>query len=382
MSQIRHIGIEGFRRLNDVEIEMRPMMVLIGANGVGKTSFMDALSMLAASAKGALNQSLNQVGGIGSVITRNRLSDMALRAEMEVPQYEPLQYSLQVAIQGQGYSISQETLTQSRAGYDVPFKHIDSQHGVIRYFDPAISGLARPDWEHDAVESALSQVPRMFHQPEEFRRTLSSMTQYHVLDVSHRAPVKLPQQLRLATFPGENGEDLAPFLYNLRESHDGKYEAIEDSLRAAFPGFESLGFPIVSSGMVSMTWKEKAFRNPFSMNELSEGTLRFLWLVSLLQSPSLSTITMIDEPEVSLHPELLALLADLMREASGRSQIIVATHSDRFIRFLEPREVVVMDVGENGEASMNWGDALDLDEWLAEYTLDEVWKMGVMGGRA
>ena len=208
------------------------------------------------------------------------------------------------------------------------------------------------------------------------------MTQYHVLDVSQRAPVKLPQQLRLATLPGENGEDLAPFLYNLRESHDGKYEAIEDSLRAAFPGFESLGFPIVSSGMVSMTWKEKAFRNPFSMNELSEGTLRFLWLVSLLQSPSLSTITMIDEPEVSLHPELLALLADLMREASGRTQIIVATHSDRFIRFLEPREVVVMDVGENGEASMNWGDALDLDEWLAEYTLDEVWKMGVMGGRA
>ena len=166
MSQIRHIGIEGFRRLNDVDIEMRPMMVLIGANGVGKTSFMDVLSMLAASAKGALNQSLNQVGGIGSVITRNRLSDMALRAEMEVPQYEPLQYSLQVAIQGQGYSISQEMLTQSRAGYDVPFKHIDSQHGVIRYFDPAISGLARPDWEHDAVESALSQVPRMFHQPE------------------------------------------------------------------------------------------------------------------------------------------------------------------------------------------------------------------------
>ena len=90
-----------------------------------------------------------------------------------------------------------------------------------------------------------------------------------------------------------------------------------------------------------------------------------------------STITMIDEPEVSLHPELLALLADLMREASGRTQLIIGTHSDRLIRFLEPREVVAMDMDEDGAASMVWGDTLDLDGWLAEYSLDEVWQMGV-----
>ena len=165
----------------------------------------------------------------------------------------------------------------------------------------------------------------------------------------------MPQQLRPAALPGENGEDLAPFLYNLRESSNAKYEAIEDSLKAAFPGFESLSFPIVAAGMISMTWKEKAFRNPIYMHQLSEGTLRFLWLISLLQSPGLSTVTMIDEPEVSLHPELLALLADLMREASRRTQVIVATHSDRLIRFLDPKEVVVMDACEDGGASMTWG---------------------------
>ena len=91
---------------------------------------------------------------------------------------------------------------------------------------------------------------------------------------------------------------------------------------------------------------------------------------------------MIDEPEVSLHPELLALLADLMREASRRTQIIVATHSDRLIRFLDPKEVVVMDISEDDGASMTWADALDIDRWLAEYSLDEVWQMGAMGGRA
>lgn len=91
---------------------------------------------------------------------------------------------------------------------------------------------------------------------------------------------------------------------------------------------------------------------------------------------------MIDEPEVSLHPELLSLLADLMREAAKRTQIIVATHSDRLIRFLEPREVVVMDIGEDGCALVQWADSIDLDEWLKEYSLDEVWMMGRMGGRA
>ena len=382
MPRIGRIRMEGFRRLNDIDIEMRPMMVLIGANGAGKTSFMDALSLLAASARGAMNARLNEMGGASEVITRGRLSDIALHATMDVPNDEPLEYCLRVTPQAQGYAISQETLYQAREGYEEPFKHIESSYGDIRFYDPEKRGLVRPSWEHEPPESALSQVPKMFQQPEDLRRTLSSLTQYHVLDVGPRAPVKMPQQLRPATLPGENGEDLAPFLYNLRETDYEKYEAVEDSVKAAFPSFESLNFPIAAAGMVSMTWRERAFNKPIYTHQLSEGTLRFLWLVALLQSPSLSDVTMIDEPEVSLHPELLALLADLMREASGRTHIVVATHSDRLIRFLEPREVAVMDIGEDGWASMTWGDALDLDGWLAEYSLDEVWQMGAMGGRA
>jgi predicted ATPase len=153
-------------------------------------------------------------------------------------------------------------------------------------------------------------------------------------------------------------------------------------LQTAFPSFESLNFPPVAAGMLSITWKDKNFGKPLYMNELSEGTLRFLWLASLLQSPALSTITMIDEPEVSLHPELLSLLAELMREAARRTQLIVATHSDRFIRFLRPEEVVVMDIGDDGGATATWADSMDLETWLAEYSLDEVWRMGRMGGRA
>lgn len=382
MPRIERIGIKGFRRLEDVNIEMHQMMALIGANGVGKTSFMDALSILADSAKGSMNRRINDMGGASEVITRGRSEDIALYADMGIPNYEPLKYCLCVTPQGQGYAISTETLIQSRTGYEEPFKHIESNFGDIHYYDTDKRGLVRPTWEHDTLESFLSQVPKMFQEPEEFRRTISSMTRYSPIDVGQRSPVKMPQQLRPASFPGPNGEDLGPFLYNLRESDRTKYEAIEDALRVAFPGFESLSFPIVAAGMIAPTWKDRAYRNPFYMHQLSEGTLRFLWLVALLQSTSLTTITMIDEPELSLHPEMLPLLAGLMREASQRTQIIIATHSDRLVRFLDPGEVAVMDMGEDGRTTITWADQLDLDGWLAEYSLDEVWQMGAMGGRA
>jgi predicted ATPase len=85
---------------------------------------------------------------------------------------------------------------------------------------------------------------------------------------------------------------------------------------------------------------------------------------------------------VSLHPELLSLLADQLREASQRTQLIVATHSDTLIRFLEPAEVVLLDATEDGMTSLTRADELDLGEWLKEYSLDELWRNGRIGARA
>ena len=221
----------------------------------------------------------------------------------------------------------------------------------------------------------------MFQDPEDFRRRLASSTHYHVLDVGHRAPVRLPQQMRDAQLPGRDGEDLGSCLYTIRETDPDRFDTIEATLRAGFPAFERLNFPPVAAGTLAMTWKDKTNKTPFYMHQLSEGTLRFLWLVTLLQSPGLTAITMIDEPEVSLHPELLALLAELLREASQRTQLIVATHADRLVRFLKPSEVVAIDVSEEGFAQATRAEDLDLDKWLNEYTLDEVWQMGRMGAR-
>ncbi|MCF8089951.1 MAG: AAA family ATPase [Desulfotignum sp.] len=382
MYKINQIKISGFRRLLNVDLPVRPFMVLIGANGVGKTSFLDALSLLSASASGNLNNILSAFGGITSLLTRGKSDDLAFLVDMTVPGHEPLEYELRLSPKGTGYAISKERLSQRRQGFSDPFLHIDSSDGDIRYYDTQDNRLVRPDWEHNTLETSLSQVPKMFRQPEELRRILATATQYHVLDVGPRAPVKMPQPMKPASLPGPDGEDLAPYLYSLREGDRDRFDTIMDTLKTAFPDFEELNFPPVAAGMLAMTWKDEKFTKPIYMNEMSEGMLRFLWLVSLLQSPNLSTVTMIDEPEVSLHPELLSLLADLMREAAKRTQLIVATHSDRLIRFLNPEEVVVMEMNDDGGASAIWADSMDLDQWLAEYTLDEVWRMGRMGGRS
>ena len=387
MHKVKRLKVGGFRRLRDVDIEMRPLMVMIGANGVGKTSLMDAISLFAASAAGALNKTLGDMGGVADVLTRGYAGDIAFMVETGGKGFDPLNYSLHIKPAGYRYSISQEILAFAQNNQPALFtKVIDAQYENVQYFDALSNKLVRPDWELNPLESALSQLanqfPKMFLSPVEYRRVLASVTKYHVLDAGRRAPVKLPQQMKPADLPGENGEDLVTFLYYLRETNHDRYETIEDTLKAAFPGFEMLNFPPVAAGTLGMTWKDKNFKDPLYMHQLSEGTLRFLWLIALLQSPGLSTITMIDEPEVSLHPELLNILAETMREASRRTQIIVATNSARLIKSLEPNEVVAMDINDEGFTEANWADTFDLEEWMKDYRLDELWSMGQIGGRS
>ena len=389
MSSFEKIRVQGFRRLYDVDLKLKPLNVVIGANGSGKTSLLDVFSLLAASASGRLKETLSDLSGIDANLTNllaakgEKARFMAFDLTMGVPGHNPIEYRIALSPVGVGYQISDETLTQKR-DKPQPFKHIQAHHGDVRYFEQhnTKKGLVRPNWDYNLTESALSQVPKMFHEPEDFRKRLASSTHYHVLDVSSRAPIRLPQQMRDARLPGHDGEDLVSCLYTLRETDRDRFETIEATLRAGFPGFEQLNFPPVAAGTLAMTWKDKTSKNPFYMHQLSEGTLRFLWLATLLQSPGLTAVTMIDEPEVSLHPELLSLLADLLREASQRTQLVVATHADRLIRFLEPSEVVTIDVNEGGAAQATRADELDLGRWLEDYTLDEVWRMGRMGARS
>ena len=379
------LTVKGFRRIFDLDIPLKPLTVMIGANGVGKTSILDIVDLLAVSANGGLNKRINDLSGIGAILTIDKSKELSLGLDMPISGYEPLKYEVTLEMRANSFSIAVEQLSQTRAHeHDGrgPFCHINSHYDDIKYFDIEKHKFFHPTWDHNPFETSLSQVPKMYKEPEDFRRRLASSTFYHVLNVDPRAPVRLPQPMRPAELPGKNGEDIVSCLFSLREINKDRFETVEDTLKAAFPGFERLDFPPVAAGTLAMTWKDKNYSSPIYMHQLSEGILRFLWLVTLLQSPGLTAVTLLDEPEVSLHPELLSQLADLFREASNRSQIIIATHSDRLVKFLKPEEVLVMDLIEDGTTSAQWADTLDLQKWLDEYTLDELWRMGRMGGRA
>ena len=385
MSIFNSLQVKGLRRLRDTSLKLKPLNVLVGANSSGKSTLLDAMCILSVGAAGQMHDQISQLGGYASLQTNLSAckgQNIRFVLDQNTDTDQPLKYVLEMAPKGVDYSIAEEILGQNR-GRPTPFIHISAHQGDTKYFDLSVENrLVRPTWDINPFESALSQVPKMFKEPEDFRKKLSSSTYYRVLDVSSNAPVRLPQAMRSASLPGQDGENLISCLYNIRETDPDRFALIEDCLRAGFKNFERLNFPAVAAGVLALTWKDRTSSSPFYLHQLSDGTLRFLWLATLLNSPGLTAVTMIDEPEVSLHPELMSVLADLLREASQHSQIIVATHSDRLVRHLMPDELIATELAEDGAAQFQWGDEFDIEHWLKDFTLDQLWSMGRLGARA
>ncbi|MBX3180499.1 MAG: AAA family ATPase [Candidatus Hydrogenedentes bacterium] len=384
MSQLTQLEILNYKRIRALSLEMRPLMILIGANGVGKTSLMEALELLSRSAQGKLADTLNEFGGPDSVVTRvEPKGEIAFGIQSAMPDNAKWRYDL--AIQpgrGGGYAIAREELSHCDGKSGVVTPHIQARFDDIHYLNAEMDAMIQPNWTSGTHETSLAQVPRQFRMADEFRDYLASSLRYHTLDIGTRAPIRIPQKLRPAPLPGANGEDLVSYLHFLREEYPHNYESFLDTLHVAFKSFDSLGYPSVAAGMFVLTWRDSTLSAPLYQGELSEGLLRFIWLVALLHSPYLPNITMIDEPEVSIHPDVLNLLVDLFREAAQRTQLVVATHSDRLLRYLSPTEIVAMDLGEDGFAEAVWADSLDVNIWLEKHGLDEIWRMGQLGARA
>jgi predicted ATPase len=297
MNYFDRIHVQGFRRLVDLDLELRPLNVIIGANGSGKTSLLDVFSLLAASASGGLSAKLSELGGITATLSFGRARQMSFELSTTNPQSAPVTYGLTMGSRGVSYEILSEKL------FHDDFSFIESRNGNVTYRESFGGTVIQPTWDYNALETALSQVPKTFPSLERVRSSLAAFVYYHALDVGPRASVRSPQLLRPSTLPGKDGEDLVSCLYYLREVFRDRFEAIEDTLRTAFPGFVRLDFPPVAAGTLAMTWKDSNFAQPFYMHQLSEGMLRFLWLATLLQSPGLTAVTLLDEPEVSLGPD-------------------------------------------------------------------------------
>ena len=369
--------IAGYRSLVDVDFEVRPLTVLIGPNGSGKTSLLDTFTLLRSGAQGELSQALTQRGGTNATLPRIEPKPSKTQFEFDFqdsPDGARLVYAVQLGATAVAHEVLDETIKRRSPEGDEFARHIsnsrDDQEGELAGWK--IKGMKR---EELALAEGGSGDLRAI------RTTLLRITSYAPLPIEARASVRLPQTLTPARIPSASGDSLFSALYNLREHQRESYERILDAVRLTFPGFQRLEFPIVGAGQVNLAWHQEDLAGPLYSNELSDGTLRFLWLTTILLTPEPPPIVLIDEPESSLHPQMLRVLAELMQDAALRTTVIVATHATELIRWLKPEQVLVLDK-EDGRTRATWADEMDLDAWLREYTLSDLWLMGNLGGRS
>ncbi|MGO8670545.1 MAG: AAA family ATPase [Capsulimonadaceae bacterium] len=182
-------------------------------------------------------------------------------------------------------------------------------------------------------------------------------------------------------FLKEDAANLAPFLMRLQNKASRHYGLIVDTLRQILPFFNDFELN-PNENTLLLQWREKGSDMVFGAHQASDGMLRTMALISLLLQPSteLPSVLILDEPELGLHPFAISTIAGLLKAASLTSQVIVATQSATFIDYCEPNDIVVVD--RKGTVSeFKRLSSVDLEEWLQDYSLSELWEKNVIGGR-
>ncbi len=211
---------------------------------------------------------------------------------------------------------------------------------------------------------------------------LASYRVYHFHDTGSSALVKQTGDVGDNRFLQTDARNLAAFLYWMKLKHPGKLQMIEDVIRQIAPFFDRFELEPSRNNedKIRLEWREQGSESYFNAHQLSDGTLRFICLVTLLLQPDLPRMVLLDEPELGLHPAAVVLLAELLRQASEHTQLLVSTQSVTLVNQLDPEQVLVAD-RVDGATVFKRLKAEDLSEWAGAYGLGELWEKNVLGGR-
>ncbi|WP_408734179.1 AAA family ATPase [Paraburkholderia bannensis] len=366
MPAISKLTIAGYKSIRELrEFELRDLNVLIGANGSGKSNFIGFFRMLAEMYGQRLQLHVAKQGGPDVLLHYGRRTTSHVSARLE--------FSGEI---GDYFFLLESTLEN---------RLIFAQEGV------QLAGAQRlPFVDNGALESALPSLRENvesrgseFLDLAEKLPPIDRIRVYHFHDTSDTAKVKqvcaTNDNLRLKS----DASNLAPFLRMLREQHEGHYQAIVDSIRLVAPFFDNFVYREDNPANVELEWLEQGDPDtPFKAHVLSDGTLRFICLATLLLQPVelMPPIILLDEPELGLHPFAINVLADLLKLAAEQTQLIVATQSVPLLSCLEPEDVIVVDRKDNASTFRRLSEA-ELGTWLDDYSLGELWEMNVLGGR-
>jgi len=375
---LKSIHIQNFKSIQQLDIQLEPLNILIGPNGAGKSNFISLFKFFEPLFTQRLKEYIFNLGGINSLLFNEFPNSRFFSAAFEVQASEDytITYEFGIVSNGEQYSVEAENLNR---------KHRNGHYAPLRM---RVNLTLNPDeaiiskWKHisvpgDRTIESADLILKYFGRPSVF----------HFHDTSDNAPVKLPQDMEDVYFLKNEAENLAPFLMHLREKHYATYYQIVESVRLVYPQFHDfeLEESPFAKGKVVLRWRESTSGQIFHARQISDGTLRFICLATLLLQPKGSTYVpptiLLDEPELGLHPFAIQVLADLINKAIQNRQVIIATQSVNLINYFTPNDLIVVERDASGASHFVRKRDEDFEQWLEDYSLGQLWENNFLGGR-
>lgn len=361
--KLNSVTLRGYKSIAALEkFELRNLNVLIGANGAGKSNFISLFKLMAALADGNLQTYVQQQGGPDALLHGSGKRTEQMDAEIYFEKnYRGI---------ANGYRISLIPTQDNRLIFSREETWIDGHFAA----KPISLGKA-----HEEAKLRDDQQPVSSY----VRPAMQSWRQYHFHDTGSTAAVKRPHgandNLRLKPA----ADNLAAYLIKLNKQFPEAYSRILDTIKLAAPFFGGFVIRDPLPEKIELEWFEQADPDtPYKAHVLSDGTLRFICLTTLLLQPLhlLPDTVLIDEPELGLHPYAINLLAEMIKQVAEKKQIIVSTQSVELLNAFEPEDIVVVE-REQGATVLKRLDTQEFGDWLDDYTLGELWKRNILGGR-
>ena len=366
------------------EVKLGPLNVLIGPNGSGKSNLIEAIGLLKAAPRD-LHAPIREGGGVRDWIWRGDTTGGIAQVEVVLSYGEnrTLRYTLAFLEKDQRFRVNSEQLRPEHPDSVTPDSHF-STDGEMAHVDFVESGSSNEETRMSAMDirpdqSIFAQIrgpnyPHLTYTAEQFER----IRLFREWSFGRLTPARLPQKADLPNdFLAEDGANLGLVLNRLELDPKSKSRLLK-ALRELYEGVDDYRLS-VAGGTVQIFLQEGNITIPAT--RLSDGTLRYLSLLAILCHPRPPPLVCIEEPELGLHPDIIPGLAELLREASQRCQLIVTTHSDILVDALtETPESVVVCEKEKGQTRMKRLDKAELSHWLEKYRLGELWSSGELGG--
>lgn len=402
--RILDMQIQGFRSLKESIWNPGDLNLIIGPNGSGKSNLLKALEMFSTSARGRLSDQITREGGMDSLVWDEQSAATVkwnLHFQREEPDTVNRLWSYDLEIQRLG-STSAYQIEQEELGYNPGNPKFPDFNARIFHRKKFEASLARPQAILQPNENTLSKITvHVFdkfpidnnaetilataaspftNRPEisSIQKAIAGWSIYQDFQTHIDAPVRRAPVARREANVATDGNNLIQVLHTLYTGDRQFKQDLDLAMHAAFgDDFEEIVFPPDADQRIQLRLRWKGLKHAQSAANLSDGTLRFLYLIAILANPNPPTLIAIDEPEMGLHPSMLPIIAEYARDASTRTQVILTTHSAELLdAFSEYSPTVTVAKLENGESVFSIVTKAQLDYWLQDYTLGKLFRSG------